>query len=87
VSEAGFFYHTFVTRPFYYQNLLGAMAPQSKRMVLWVGHCPPIPTRVIHMATSRSRAYVAVRSPAELAGAGNNCRCRQFSDFNESSPR
>ena len=30
VSEAGFAYHTFVIAPFYYQNLVGVMAPQKQ---------------------------------------------------------
>jgi uncharacterized protein YbjT (DUF2867 family) len=30
VSEAGFAYHTFVVAPFYYQNLIGRMAPQKQ---------------------------------------------------------
>jgi uncharacterized protein YbjT (DUF2867 family) len=30
VAEAGFEHHTFVTAPFYYQNLLGTMAPQKQ---------------------------------------------------------
>ena len=30
VSEAGFAYHTFVIAPFYYQNLIGLMAPQKQ---------------------------------------------------------
>src|SRR5277367_42815 len=29
VSEAGFAHHTFVIAPFYFQNLLGVMAPQK----------------------------------------------------------
>src|ERR1700693_463288 len=30
VSEAGFAHHTFVIAPFFYQNLLGVMAPQKQ---------------------------------------------------------
>src|SRR5258707_7873405 len=30
VKEAGFAYHTFVIAPFYYQNLVGALAPQKQ---------------------------------------------------------
>src|ERR1700692_2132848 len=30
VKEAGFVYHTFVIAPFYYQNLVGALAPQKQ---------------------------------------------------------
>lgn len=30
VQEAGFTYHTYVVPPFYYQNLLGVMAPQKQ---------------------------------------------------------
>jgi uncharacterized protein YbjT (DUF2867 family) len=50
VSDAGFAYHTFVIAPFYYQNLLGAMAPQ-KQPDGTVGWALPIDPerRVIHM--------------------------------------
>ena len=30
VKEAGFAYHTFVIAPFFYQNLVGALAPQKQ---------------------------------------------------------
>src|ERR1700721_1630921 len=41
VSEAGFAYHTFVIAPFFYQNLLGVMAPQKKADGAWGWGCPP----------------------------------------------
>src|SRR6201988_2707897 len=50
VREAGFAYHTFVIAPFYYQNLLGAMAPQKQADGTsgWVLPLDP-ERRVIHM--------------------------------------
>src|SRR5438445_1703804 len=50
VREAGFAYHTFVIAPFYYQNLLGAMAPQ-KQADGTAGWALPLDPerRVIHM--------------------------------------
>ena len=50
MREAGFAHHTFVIAPFFYQNLVGAFAPQ-KQPDGTLGWAPPIdPTvRGIHM--------------------------------------
>src|ERR1700757_4790040 len=50
VREAGFAHHTFVIAPFYYQNLLGVMAPQ-KQADGTLGWALPIDpaVRCIHM--------------------------------------
>src|SRR5712675_1254669 len=37
VREAGFANHTFVIAPFYYQNLIGVLGPQSSLTDLWDG--------------------------------------------------
>jgi uncharacterized protein YbjT (DUF2867 family) len=37
VEEAGFVNHTFVIAPFYYQNLVSVLAPQSRQMDPWGG--------------------------------------------------
>jgi len=50
VEEAGFVHHTFVVAPFYYQNLLGAVAPQklSEGSLGWTLPIDPA-VRCIHM--------------------------------------
>src|SRR5579859_1698344 len=48
--EAGFTYHTFVIAPFFYQNLLGVMAPQKQADGTMGWALPLDPEqRVIHM--------------------------------------
>jgi len=37
VKEAGFANHTFVIAPFYYQNLIGVLAPQKRLTDPWAG--------------------------------------------------
>jgi uncharacterized protein YbjT (DUF2867 family) len=50
VREAGFEHHTFVIAPFYYQNLIGAMAPQQQADGSRGWALPLDPTvRAIHM--------------------------------------
>jgi uncharacterized protein YbjT (DUF2867 family) len=50
VKEAGFAHHTFVIAPFYYQNLVGALAPQRQEDGTLGWALPIDPTaRVIHM--------------------------------------
>lgn len=73
VREAGFAYHTFVIAPFYYQNLLGAMAPQ-KQADGTAGWALPLDPerRVIHMGdiTELGRIVVGAFAQPELAGHG-----------------
>ena len=54
VEEAGFAHHTFVIAPFYYQNLLGALAPQKKAdgSLGWALPLDPA-VRCIHMGDIR----------------------------------
>jgi uncharacterized protein YbjT (DUF2867 family) len=73
VREAGFAYHTFVIAPFYYQNLLGAMAPQKQAdgSAGWALPLDP-ERRVIHMGdiTELGRIVVGAFAQPELAGHG-----------------
>src|ERR1700726_3762694 len=75
VSDAGFAYHTFVIAPFYYQNLLGAMAPQ-KQADGTAGWALPLDPerRVIHMGdiTELGRIVVGAFAQPELAGHGEH---------------
>jgi uncharacterized protein YbjT (DUF2867 family) len=75
VSEAGFPYHTFVIAPFYYQNLLGAMAPQ-KQADGTSGWALPIDPerRVVHMGdiTEIGPIVAGAFMRPELAGHGEH---------------
>ena len=75
VSEAGFAYHTFVIAPFYYQNLVGAMAPQ-KQADGTAGWALPLDPerRVIHMGdiTELGRIVAGAFAHPELAGHGEH---------------
>jgi uncharacterized protein YbjT (DUF2867 family) len=87
VSEAGFPYHTFVIAPFYYQNLLGAMAPQ-KQADGTAGWALPLDPerRVIHMGdiAEIGRIVVGAFSQPELAGRGEHLPLvGDFLSFNE----
>ena len=87
VREAGFPYHTFVIAPFYYQNLLGPMAPQ-KQADGTVGWALPIDPerRVIHMGdiTELGRIVVGAFAQPELAGHGEHLPLvGDFLSFNE----
>jgi len=87
VREAGFAYHTFVIAPFYYQNLLGAMAPQ-KQADGTVGWALPLDPerRVIHMGdiTEIGRIVVGAFAQPELAGHGEHLPLvGNFLSFNE----
>jgi uncharacterized protein YbjT (DUF2867 family) len=87
VREAGFAYHTFVIAPFYYQNLLGAMAPQ-KQADGSLGWALPIDPerRVIHMGdiTELGRIVAGAFAQPELAGQGEHLPLvGDFLSFNE----
>ena len=87
VKEAGFAYHTFVIAPFYYQNLLGAMAPQ-KQADGTAGWALPLDPerRVIHMGdiTEIGRIVVGAFAQPELAGHGEHLPLvGDFLSFNE----
>ena len=87
VTEAGFAYHTFVIAPFYYQNLLGAMAPQKQADGTAGWALPLDPTkRVIHMGdiTEIGRIVAGAFAQPELAGQGEHLPLvGDFLSFNE----
>ena len=87
VREAGFAHHTFVIAPFFYQNLLGAMAPQ-KQADGTLGWALPLDPerRVIHMGDIAELGQVVVGAFAkpELAGQGEHLPLvGDFMSFNE----
>jgi uncharacterized protein YbjT (DUF2867 family) len=87
VREAGFAYHTFVIAPFYYQNMLGAMAPQKQAdgALGWVLPLDP-ERRVIHMGdiTELGRIVLGAFEHPELAGHGEHLPLvGDFLSFNE----
>jgi len=87
VTEAGFAHHTFAIAPFYYQNLLGAMAPQ-KQADGTAGWALPLDPdrRVIHMGdiTELGRIVAGAFAQPELAGAGEHLPLvGDFLSFNE----
>jgi uncharacterized protein YbjT (DUF2867 family) len=87
VREAGFAFHTFVIAPFYYQNLLGAMAPQKQADGTAGWALPLDPTkRVIHMGdiTEIGRIVAGAFAQPELAGHGEHLPLvGDFLSFNE----
>lgn len=87
VSDAGFAYHAFVIAPFYYQNLLGAMAPQKQAdgTAGWTLPLDP-EKRVIHMGdiTELGRIVAGAFAQPELAGQGEHLPLvGDFLSFNE----
>ena len=87
VSEAGFAYHTFVIAPFFYQNLVGVMAPQKQADGTrgWVVPLDP-EQRVIHMGdiTELGPIVVGAFAQPELAGHGEHLPLvGDFMSFNE----
>jgi len=87
VREAGFAHHTFVIAPFFYQNLLGVMAPQ-KQVDGAAGWALPLDPkkRVIHMGDITELGHIVVGAFAqpELAGHGEHLPLvGDFLSFNE----
>lgn len=72
VSEARFAHHTFVIAPFFYQNLLGVMAPkqQADGTLGWAMPLNPV-ARVIHMGDISELGLVVVGAFAQPELAGN----------------
>ena len=87
VQEAGFAYHTFVIAPFYYQNLLGAMAPQKQPDGTSAWALPLDPEkRVIHMGdiTEIGRVVAGAFAQPERVGHGEHLPLvGDFLSFNE----
>jgi uncharacterized protein YbjT (DUF2867 family) len=87
VREAGFAHHTFVIAPFYYQNLVGQMAPQKQAdgTTGWVLPLNP-EARVIHMGdiSELGRVVAGAFEHPELAGHGEHLPLvGDFLSFNE----
>lgn len=72
VSEAGFAHHTFVIAPFFYQNLLGVMAPrqQADGTLGWAMPLNPA-VRVIHMGDISELGPIVLGAFAQPERAGN----------------
>jgi uncharacterized protein YbjT (DUF2867 family) len=87
VTEAGFAHHTFVIAPFFYQNLVGVMAPQ-KQADGTLGWAMPLDPqkRVIHMGDISELGSIVVGAFAhpQLAGHGEHLPLvGDFLSFNE----
>lgn len=87
VREAGFAHHTFVIAPFYYQNLLGVMAPQKQAdgTVGWALPLDPV-RRVIHMGdiNELGRLVAGAFMQPDLTGHGEHLPLvGDFLSFNE----
>jgi len=82
VKEAGFAHHTFVIAPFYYQNVLGVMAPQ-KQSDGTLGWALPIdPTvRGIHMGDIGEIGNIVAGAFAHPDEAGNGEYLPLVGDF------
>jgi len=87
VREAGFVHHTFVIAPFFYQNLLGVMAPQKQADGAMGWALPLDPEqRVIHMGDITELGHIVAGAFAqpELAGNGEHLPLvGDFLSFNE----
>lgn len=87
VREAGFPYHTFVVAPFYYQNLLGALAAQKQPDGSLAWSLPIDPElRVVHMGDIAELGDIVAGAflKPELAGHGEHLPLvGDFLSFNE----
>ncbi len=82
VSEAGFAYHTFVIAPFFYQNLVGVMAPQKQAdgALGWAMPLDP-EKRVIHMGDINELGPLVAGAFAQPELAGNGEHLPLVGDF------
>ena len=82
VSEAGFAHHTFVIAPFFFQNLLGVMAPQKQAdgALGWAMPLDP-EKRVIHMGDINELGPLVVGAFAQPELAGNGEHLPLVGDF------
>src|SRR6266478_688860 len=82
VKEAGFANHTFVIAPFYYQNLVGALAPQKQAdgSLGWALPLDP-EVRCIHMGDIREIGNLVAGAFAHPDGAGNGEYLPLVGDF------
>ena len=82
VKEAGFVHHTFVIAPFYYQNLVGALAPQKQAdgSLGWALPLDPA-LRCIHMGDIRELGNLVAGAFAHPNEAGNGEYLPLVGDF------
>jgi uncharacterized protein YbjT (DUF2867 family) len=82
VNEAGFAHHTFVVAPFYYQNLVGRLAPQ-KQANGSLGWALPLDPKVrcIHMGDIRELGNIVAGALAHPDQAGNGEYLPLVGDF------
>ncbi|MGO4312690.1 NmrA/HSCARG family protein [Pseudomonas sp. KB_15] len=82
VADAGFAHHTFVIAPFFYQNLLGVMAPQQQTdgTIGWAIPLDP-QQRVIHMGDITELGHVVTGAFAQPGLAGNGEYLPMVGDF------
>ena len=82
VGEAGFAHHTFVIAPFFYQNLVGSLAPQKQEDET-VGWALPLdPTvRAIHMGDITELGNIVAGAFAHPDEAGNGEYLPLVGDF------
>jgi len=82
VKEAGFVHHTFVIAPFYYQGLVGALAPQKQADGSGGWALPLDPTlRVIHMGDITELGNIVAGAFAHPDEAGNGEYLPLVGDF------
>ena len=82
VREAGFANHTFVIAPFYYQNLMGALAPQKQADGAFGWAIPLDPeVRCIHMGDIRELGDIVAGAFAHPDQAGNGEYLPLVGDF------
>ena len=82
VREAGFAHHTFVIAPFFYQNMLGQMAPQKQAdgTLGWVLPLDP-ERRVIHMGDITELGPIVAGAFAQPERAGHGEYLPLVGDF------
>jgi len=82
VKEAGFAHHTFVIAPFFYQNVVGALAPQKQEDGTLGWALPIDPTmRGIHMGDIRELGNIVAGAFAHPDEAGNGEYLPLVGDF------
>jgi uncharacterized protein YbjT (DUF2867 family) len=82
VKESGFPYHTFVIAPFFYQNLVGALAPQQQEDGTMGWALPVDPTvRGIHMGDITELGNIVAGAFAHPDKAGNGEYLPLVGDF------
>src|SRR6266851_9500785 len=82
VKEAGFAHHTFVIAPFYYQNLVGSLAPQKQAdgSVGWALPLDP-DVRCLHMGDISELGNIVAGAFARPDEAGNGEYLPLVGDF------